>query len=117
MVILKSNQNEKFLQNSIFFHRPTSNEISISNGYEVDHSNDNHLRDDDDLSNDDQEKEFEEELDDIDTIQQIQNNMSAPSGAVEMNPQKTIRSGRFLFLSKIPLVHFIKIDNRHLIFV
>jgi len=91
--------------------------MSIPNEYEFDHSNDNHVRDDDDLSNDDQEKEFEQELDDIDTIQQIQNNMSVPPGAAEMNQQKHARSRRFLFLSKIPLVHFIKIDNRHLIFV
>ncbi len=83
-------------------HRPISNGISIPNVDENDHSNDNHVRDDDDLSNDDQEKQFEEELDDIDTNQQIQNNMAVSPGAAEMTPQTNGYSRRFRFLSKIP---------------
>ncbi len=67
------------------------------------HSDDNHVHDDDDdLSNDIQEKEFEEELDDIDTIQQIQTDMSVPPGAAETTQQTSVRSKQFLFLSKIP---------------
>jgi hypothetical protein len=88
----------------LFFNiqRPTSNGISIANADEIDHSNDNHVRDDDDLSNDEQEKQFEEELDEIDTIQQIQNTMIVPPGVAEMTPQTTTRSRRFHLLSKIP---------------
>jgi hypothetical protein len=68
------------------------------------HSDDNHARDDndDDLSNDIKEKEFEEELDDIDIIQQIQTDMSVPPGAAETTQQTSVRSKQFLFLSKIP---------------
>ncbi len=86
------------------FHRPNSNGISIPNEYELGHSDDNHARDDndDDLSNDIKEKEFEEELDDIDIIQQIQTDMSVPPGAAETTQQTSVRSKQFLFLSKIP---------------
>jgi hypothetical protein len=71
----------------------------------MNHSYDNHVRDDDDeLSNEAEEKQFEEELDDLDTIQQLQNEMNIPGGTAEMNQQTSVRSGRFLFLSKLPLV-------------
>jgi hypothetical protein len=88
----------------LFFHihRPTSNEIPIANADEIDHSNDKHVSDDDDLSNDEQEKQFEEKLDEIDAIQQIQNNMIVPPGVAEMTPQTTTPSRRFHLLSKIP---------------
>jgi hypothetical protein len=93
------------------------NGISIPNEDEVDYSNDNHVPDDDDLSNDDQEKQFEDELDDIDTNQQIQNNMAISPGATEMTPQIATPSRRFRFLSKIPSVYFLEIYNSHLIVV
>ncbi len=99
------------------FHRATLNGISIPNEDEVDYSNDNHVHDDDDLSNDDQEKQFEDELDDIDTNQQIQNNMAISPGATEMTPQIATPSRRFRFLSKIPSVYFLEIYNSHLIVV
>jgi len=111
MVILKSIIKQIILLlNSIFiyfflFHRPTLNEISIPNEDEVDYSNDNHVRDDDDLSND------------IDTNQQIQNNMAISPGATEMTPQTATPSRRFRFLSKIPSVYFLEIYNSHLIAV
>jgi hypothetical protein len=75
----------------------------MPNEYKVDHSYDNQVHDDDDdLSIDGQEKEFEKQLDDIDTIQQIQTDMSVPPGAAEMTQQTSVRSKRFGFLSKIP---------------
>ncbi len=70
------------------------------------------MDDDDDFINDVQEKEFEEELDDIDSIQQIQANMSVPPSVAEMTPQTNIRSRRFRFFSKIPLVYLIDIYIR-----
>jgi hypothetical protein len=75
----------------------------MPNEYKVDHSYDNQVHDDnDDLSIDGQEKEFEKQLDDIDTIQQIQTDMSVPPGAAEMTQQTSVRSKRFRFLSKLP---------------
>jgi len=69
----------------------------------VDHSYDNQVHDDDDdLSIDGHEKEFENGLDDIDTIHQLQTEMSVPPGAAEMTQQTSVRSKRFRFLSRIP---------------
>ncbi len=67
-----------------------------------------------DLRNDDQEKQFEDELDDIDTNQQIQNISPV---ATETTPQTATPSRRFRFLSKIPSVYFLEIYNSHLIAV
>ncbi|CAF4379442.1 unnamed protein product, partial [Rotaria sordida] len=49
----------------------------------IDQFNDNHVYDDNELSNDAQGEKFEE-LDDINTVQQIQTNMAVPSGVAEM---------------------------------
>ncbi|CAF5081195.1 unnamed protein product, partial [Rotaria sp. Silwood1] len=76
---------------------PPSNEISIPNEPEIDHS-----QDDDDLSDDAQEKQYEEELDDVDTLQQIQADISKPPGTAEMPQHISAHSKRAIFLSKIP---------------
>ncbi|CAF3757409.1 unnamed protein product, partial [Rotaria sordida] len=59
------------------------NEISMLTECKIDQFNDNHVYDDNKLSNDAQDKKFEE-LDDINTVQQIQTNMTVPSGVAEM---------------------------------
>ncbi|CAF4473429.1 unnamed protein product, partial [Rotaria sp. Silwood2] len=83
--------------------KPHSNEISIPNEDDIDHSHhDDDDDDDDDLSNDAQEEQFEEELDDIDTLQQIQADISNPPGAVEMTQHTSVGAKRLRFLSKIP---------------
>ncbi|CAF4027727.1 unnamed protein product, partial [Rotaria sordida] len=97
-------------QQSLFKHISSDskkshlNGISMPSEYKIDQFNDNHIYDDDDeLSNDAQDKRFEE-LDDIDTVQQIQTNMTVPSGAAEMIQQTSVHHRWFTFLSKIPFV-------------
>jgi hypothetical protein len=102
-MIQKSNKKYLSIIYLNIFYRSKSNEISMPNEYKVDHSYDNQVRDDnDDLTINGQEKEFEKGLDDIDTIQQIQTDMSVPPGAAEMTQRNSVRSKRFGFLSKIP---------------
>ncbi len=43
--------------------------------------------------------------------------MTVPPGAAEMTQQTSVRWKRFLFLSKIPLVSFVKIYDSPIIFV
>ena len=58
--------------------------------------------DDEQLSTAEEEKQFEEEIEDIDAVEQIQTDMVVPPGAAEMT-QATSGSRRNLrFLSKLP---------------
>lgn len=60
----------------------------------------------DDLTSDNDEKHFEEELESIDELQQVQAAMSVPVGAVEVPQIATADPRRLAFLSKILLVNF-----------
>lgn len=64
------------------------------------------VRDDDELSNDEQEKQLEDELDDIDVVQATQAELSAAPGAAEIVPQTSVSRKRLNFLSKLPYVSF-----------
>ncbi|CAF1202712.1 unnamed protein product [Rotaria sordida] len=99
-----ADQQSLFKYNSSDSKKSHLNGISMPSEYKIDQFNDNHIYDDDDeLSNDAQDKKFEE-LDDIDTVQQIQTNMTVPSGAAEMTQQTSVHHRWFTFLSKIPFV-------------
>ncbi|CAF3335982.1 unnamed protein product [Rotaria sp. Silwood2] len=93
--------------------KPDSDEISIPNEREIDHSHGDHPHDDDDVSNDAQEKKIEEELDDIDALQQIQADMTNPPGAIEMTQDTSGRSKRLCFLSKIFFFRQSKESKKH----
>lgn len=72
------------------FSRPYSKGISIPSVHVFDHSHDNHVHDDDNvLSNDVEKKQFEEEFNEIDRVQQT-----------------VVWCGPFTFLSRLPLVSF-----------
>lgn len=82
--------------------RSHSNGISIPNEHKIDDFHDNHLCDN---------KQFEEELDDINTVQQIHTDITVPPAADEMAQQTSVPPQRFMFLSKIPLVSFVEINS------
>ncbi|UJR37711.1 hypothetical protein I4U23_030406 [Adineta vaga] len=89
--------------NSVDKNIKNAHEKSYSNEQQSDHSALHDVRDDDELSNDEQEKQLEEELDDIDIIQKIQTNMSTPAGTAEMMQHTSaIPQKGFHFLSKFP---------------
>jgi hypothetical protein len=89
----------------------------MPNEYQIDHSYDNHISDDDDLSNDEQEKQFEEKLKEIE-IDQIQSDaMATPPGIIETIEPTSIRKNRYFLLSKIPLVSFVELYNAYFTFV
>ena len=59
---------------------------------------------DDELTTEAEEKQFEDEMEDIDAIEQIKAEMSVPAGAAEMVQPTSVRHRRSHFLSKIPFV-------------
>ena len=72
------------------------------------------VRDDDELSNDEQEQHFEAEINEIDAIQNIKSDILTTPGTAEMMQQTSTTQHRFGFLSKLPYVIFIRlrfIDN------
>ena len=75
--------------------------MNRSESNESDHSNVNHVPNIDELSNEEEEKQFEIELGDIDTIQQLQAEMNVPPGVAETIQQTSIKPTRFVFLSKL----------------
>ncbi|CAF1308683.1 unnamed protein product [Rotaria sordida] len=77
------------------------NEISMPTECKIDQFNDNHVYDDNELSNDAQGEKFEE-LDDINTVQQIQTNMAVPSGVAEMIQRTSVYLRRFFHKSEKP---------------
>ena len=85
----------------LFLIEINSNGISTPIQSKTDYSYDNPIHhDDDDLSEDGQEKQFENEIEDIDGMEQIQAEMNVPPGAAETIQQTSGRSKRFLFLFK-----------------
>lgn len=60
------------------------------------------VRDDDELSTDEQEKQLEEELDDIDAIQIAQAELSAVPGIAEIAPRASVSQKKLNYLSKLP---------------
>ena len=59
---------------------------------------------DDELTNEAEEKQFEDDLENIDAIEQIKADMSVPAGVAEMAQPTSVRHRRFHFLSRIPFV-------------
>jgi hypothetical protein len=91
----------------------------MPNEYQIDHSYDNHISDDDndDLSNDEREKQFEEKLKEIE-IHQIQfDTVPIPTGIGEMTQSTSVRKKLDFILSKIPLVSFAEIYDAYFIFI
>ena len=57
---------------------------------------------DEGLTNEAQEKHFDNEMEDIDEIEHIKAEMDIPAGAAEMAQQTSVRRKRYAFLSKVP---------------
>ncbi|CAF0788245.1 unnamed protein product [Adineta ricciae] len=62
----------------------------------------NNVRDDDELSNDEQEQHFDAEISEIDAIQNIKSDILTTPGTAEMMHQTSTTQHRFQFLSKLP---------------
>ena len=61
-----------------------------------------HNNDDDRLSNEQEEQRFEEEIEDLDAVEQIQVEMAVPPGAAEMTQTTSGGRGKLSILSKLP---------------
>ncbi|CAF0756890.1 unnamed protein product [Adineta steineri] len=83
-------------------NKSRSNKNSPYNEHKIAYSYDNPVRDDDELSNDEQEKQLEDQLEDIDEIEKMKGAMAAPAGAAEMTQQTAVHHSRLNFLAKLP---------------